>query len=215
MTDRVPVGVLLSGRGTNLQALLDACAQPGFPARVAVVLSNRRDAGGLQRARDAGVPATWIPHRGKARADHEAELVAALEAHGCRWVCCAGYLRVLTPAFLDAFPGRVLNIHPSLLPAFPGLRGPDQARAHGARIAGATVHLVTPGMDEGPIVCQGACPVLPQDTDEALAARILRLEHQLYPRALRWAVEGRLSLDGRAVSVDLPPGEQTWAWLDA
>ena len=145
---RVPFGVLLSGSGTNLQALLDAAAQPDFPGRPAVVISNRRDAYGLERARQAGVPAVWIPHRGKDREEFDAELVATLRAHAVEWVALAGFMRLVTPTFLDAFPQRVINIHPALLPAFPGVDGQGQAHAYGVRIAGATVHFV-----DGASVC--------------------------------------------------------------
>lgn len=208
----VRVGVLLSGGGTNLQALLDSCAEPGSPGQIAVVISNRRDAYGLERARAAGVPATWIPHRGKAREDFELELVAELQRQGVEWVCLAGFMRLLTGTFLSAFPGRVLNIHPALLPAFPGTHAQQQALEHGVRIAGCTVHLVDEGTDTGPIVAQGAVPVLPGDDLEALQARILAVEHQLFPRVLRWAVEGRLRVVDGAVHIELPEGEQAFVW---
>lgn len=208
----MPVGVLLSGSGTNLQALLDACAEEGSPARIAVVISNRRDAYGLERARAAGVPAVWIPHRGKSREDFELELVAELQRRGVRWVCLAGFMRLLTATFLAAFPGRVLNIHPALLPAFPGTHGQQQALEHGVRIAGCTVHFVDEGTDTGPIIAQGAVPVLPEDDLAALQARILAVEHRLFPRVLRWAVEGRLRIADRTVKIDLPEGEQAFLW---
>lgn len=204
---KVPVGVLVSGSGTNLQALLDACADPDFPARVAVVLSNRPGALALERARAAGVPTeVHLQREHPDRATYDRALVASLEAHGVEWVCLAGYMRLVTPAFLRAFPNRVLNIHPALLPAFPGLHAQEQAHAHGVRIAGATVHLVDEGTDTGPIVVQGAVPVLPDDTLPDLTARILRMEHRLYPLALRWAAEGRVRVEGRHVRLDLPPG---------
>jgi phosphoribosylglycinamide formyltransferase 1 len=185
---RVSVGVLISGRGSNLQALLDAAADPAFPARIAVVVSNRPRAMGLDRARAAGVPAVAVPSRGRSREDFEVELVRTLRDHHVHWVALAGFMRLLTSGFLDAFPRRVLNIHPSLLPAFPGLHAQAQALAAGVRVAGATVHRVTPGTDEGPILAQGAVPVLPGDTDQSLSARILAVEHQLYPAALAAAV---------------------------
>lgn len=210
---RVAVGVLASGSGTNLQALLDACADPSFPARVAVVVSNRGQARALDRARQAGVAAVHLPkRREQPREAYDAELVAVLREHGVQWVCLAGYMLLVTPVFLQAFPERVLNIHPALLPAFKGLDGQGQALDYGVRIAGATVHLVTLDMDEGPIINQGAVPVLPQDDRDALQQRILAVEHRLYPQALRWAAEGRLRVEGRRVHVDLPPGEQTWTW---
>lgn len=211
--DRVPVGVLVSGSGTNLQALIDAAAAPDYPARVAVVIANRRRAGGLERARAAGIPAVCIPHRHyEQRADFEAAMTEVLRQHGARWVAAAGFMRILSPAFLADWRGRVLNIHPALLPAFPGVDGQGQALAYGARITGATVHFVDEGTDTGPIIAQGAVPVLPGDDREALAARILAVEHQLYPLALRQAVEGRLTIEGRAVRVDAREGERNWIW---
>ncbi len=210
---RVPVAVLISGSGTNLQALIDACASDDFPATIAVVVSNRRDAFGLERARQAGIPAVWIPHRGKARAEFDGELVACLQAHGVEWVCLAGFMRIVTEVLLGAFPGRVLNIHPALLPAFPGTHGQAQALGGGVRIAGATVHFVDGGTDTGPIVAQGAVPVLPEDDEDALKQRILRVEHRLYPQVLRQAAEGRLRVEGRTVHVDLAPGETSALFL--
>ena len=210
---RVPVGVLASGGGTNLQALLDAEEDPDWPARIAVVVSNRADAHALERARQRGVPAIHLPRRrDQPREAHDAALVQVLTEHGVQWLCLAGYMLLVSPVLLRAFPDRVLNIHPSLLPAFPGLHAQAQALAHGARIAGCTVHLVDEGCDTGAIICQGAVPVLPDDDALRLAQRILAVEHRLYPRALAWAVEGRLRMEGRRVHVDLPPGEHPWLW---
>lgn len=204
MTERVPVAVLVSGSGTNLQALLDATAAEDHPARIAVVLADRPKAFGLQRARDAGVPTELVLKRDHPdRAAYDEALVAALRRHGVQWVCLAGFMKLVGPAMLAAFPGRILNIHPALLPAFPGLHGPRQALAAGVRIAGATVHLVDEGMDTGPIVVQGAVPVRADDDEASLAARILhQVEHRVYPLALRWAVEGRLSVHAGVVRVD-------------
>lgn len=210
---RTRVGVLVSGGGTNLQALLDACANPAYPAEIALVISNRAGVGALDRAAAAGVPARVLHHRGYAsRDDYDAALVAALRDAGVSIVCLAGFMRLVTATLLDAFPNRVLNVHPALLPAFPGLNGAEQAVAYGARIAGCTVHLVDVGTDTGPIVCQGATPVLPDDDATSLAAQVLQLEHQLYPRALRWLAEGRLRLDGRRVVIDGVP--DAWLWRD-
>lgn len=204
-TRRTPVGVLASGSGTNLQALLDATADPAHPARIAVVLSDRADAYALERARAAGVPAIHVP-RSRDRAEHDGRMVAHLRAHGVEWVCLAGYMRIVTSALLSAFPWRVLNIHPALLPAFPGLHAQEQALRAGVRITGCTVHLVDEGTDTGPILVQAAVPVLPEDDLAALSARILRQEHVIYPLALRWAAEGRVSVvDGR-LRLALPPG---------
>ncbi len=201
------VGVLLSGSGTNLQALIDACSQPSYPATLGVVISNRRDAVGLDRARNAGIPAVWIPHRRRSREEFEEALTTALREHGVTWVVCAGFMRILTDHFLSAWPQRVLNIHPALLPAFPGVDAQGQTHAYGVRIAGATVHFVDSGTDTGPIVAQAAVPVLPGDTREILQQRILQKEHRLYPMCLRMAVEGRLQVQGRQVLVDLVEGE--------
>lgn len=205
---KVPVAVLVSGRGSNLQALLDACADPAFPARIQVVISNVPGAYALERASAAGVRGVVVPSKGRPRDAFEADLLDA--AQGCEWVCCAGFLRVLTPTFLGAFPQRVLNVHPALLPAFPGLHGAAQALASGVTQAGATVHLVDTGVDTGPILAQGTVPVLDDDTEDTLAARILGVEHRLYPMALRWAVEGRIHVDGRRARVELRPGERRW-----
>ncbi len=206
---KTPVAVLVSGSGSNLQALLDAAADPAYPARIAVVLSNRPRAYALERAHRAGVPTEVLPHRGYARReDYDAALLERLAPHAPRWVCLAGFMRLLTPVFLDAFPWRILNVHPALLPAFPGIHGPRQALAAGVRIAGCTVHLVDPGTDTGPILAQAAVPVREGDDEAALAARILRTEHQLYPRVLRWAVEGRIHVEAPRAEIDLPTGEE-------
>ncbi|MDG1483275.1 MAG: phosphoribosylglycinamide formyltransferase [Myxococcota bacterium] len=207
---RQPVAVLISGSGTNLQALIDAASAPDYPAEIRVVISNRRDAFGLQRARDAGIEALWIPHRGRSRAAFEAELLEALSERSVSWVALAGFMRLLSEAFLSAYAGRILNIHPALLPAFPGVRGARQAVEYGVRIAGATVHFVDAGTDTGPIILQGAVPVLPDDDDDTLAARILTIEHQLYPRALALATSGQLRIEGRRVG--LPDGEPGLLW---
>ncbi len=204
---RVRVGVLISGSGTNLQALLDAASEPEFPAEIAVVVSNRADAGGLARAERAGVPTVVASHRGwPDRAAYDRHLVQILLDHDVAWVAMAGFMRVVTQAFIDAFPARILNIHPSLLPAFPGVDGQGQAFDYGVVVAGATVHLVEVGVDAGPILAQGVVPVLEDDSPERLRARILAIEHRLYPMALRWAAEGRITVDGRRAHVALPPG---------
>ena len=200
--ERLRVGVLASGRGSNLQALLDACARPDFPARIVVVLSDRERAQALERARAAGVEAVWI--NPKDFADREAfdrALVKAFEARGVELACHAGFMRILSPAYIRAFAGRALNIHPSLLPAFPGLHAQRQALEHGAKVSGATVHFTDEGVDTGPIVLQAAVPVLPDDTEETLAARILVQEHRLYPEAVRLFAEGRLVVTGRRVTI--------------
>ena len=206
---KVRVGVLLSGSGTNLQALLDACVAPDFPAAIEVVVSNRRSAFGLKRAEAAGIRTAWVPrNRFDTVEAWEDALVAALGE--VRWVACAGFMRLLSPHFLGHFPDRVLNIHPALLPAFPGVDGQGQAHSYGVRIAGCTVHLVDAGTDTGPIIAQGAVPVLPGDDRDTLQQRILAVEHQLYPRVLRWAAEDRLSVEGRTVHV--ASDEPSWVW---
>lgn len=196
--------ILISGRGSNLQALLGA----GLPECRIAVISNRPNAAGLAHARERGVATAVVDHRDYAlRADFDAALAEAIEIHRPDLVAMAGFMRVLGDAFVRRFEGRLINIHPSLLPAFPGLRTHAQALAAGVRIHGCTVHFVTPSLDSGPIVIQAAVPVLAGDTEEALAARVLDQEHVIYPRALRWFLEGRLSLNGAGrVRVD---GENT------
>ncbi len=184
--------MLISGRGSNMVALLRAAAAPDYPADIVAVLSNRPDAPGLALAAAAGVAAVAIDSRpyGRDRAAHEAALHAALLARDVRLVCLAGYMRLLTPFFVEAWAGRLLNIHPSLLPAFPGLDTHARALAAGVKLHGCTVHWVTQGMDAGPIVAQAAVPVLPGDDEDAVAARVLAQEHVLYPLALRLAAGG-------------------------
>lgn len=190
----VRVAVLASGSGTNLQALIDA--ELG-PAEITVVLANVPEAGALGRAERAAIPTELVDHRAvKPRAAFDAEIVRRLEAHRVDWVVLAGFMRVLTPVVLDAFPDRVVNIHPALLPAFPGIDGPGQALAAGVRIAGCTVHLVDAGVDSGPVLAQAAVPVYPDDTADRLKARILEQEHRLLPAVVRALAEGRLRRDG-------------------
>lgn len=199
---RLRLGVLVSGRGSNLQALLDACADPAFPAEVAVVVSNRADAYGLERARGAGVPAVVVPHRDFAdRETHEAAIDEALAGAGVGLVCLAGYMRLLTPWFVGRWRDRLINIHPSLLPSFKGLHTHERALAAGVRFHGCTVHFVRPEMDEGPIIVQAAVPVLPGDDADALAGRVLEAEHRAYPLAVRLLAEGRARVVGERVEV--------------
>jgi phosphoribosylglycinamide formyltransferase-1 len=196
------VGVLASGRGSNLQAILDACATPGFPARVVVVVSDRERAMALDRARAARIEALWVnPKDFEDREAFDRALVGELQARGVGLVCQAGFMRILSPAYVRAFAGRALNVHPSLLPAFPGLHPHRQALAHGVKVSGATVHFVEEGVDTGPIVLQAAVPVEPDDTEETLAARVLVQEHRLYPEAIRLFAQGRLKVEGRKVTV--------------
>ena len=183
------IGVLISGRGSNLQALIDAAAEGRLGGRIAVVISNVEGAPGLARARAAGIPAEVADHRGRSREDHDRALVARLRAHAVDLVCLAGYMRLLSAVMLAAYPGRILNVHPSLLPAFPGRDAVRQALEHGVKVTGATVHVVDEGLDSGPIVLQEAVPVEDGDTVETLAARVLEAEHRIYPRAVRLALE--------------------------
>jgi phosphoribosylglycinamide formyltransferase 1 len=187
------VGVLISGRGSNMAALLDAARDPDYPAEIALVISNRPHAPGLALALEAGVVALLIDHRrfGNDRPSHETAIDAALREAGVEIVCLAGYMRLLTPFFVRAWHGRMLNIHPSLLPAFPGLHTHERALAAGAKLHGCTVHLVTEAMDEGAILAQAAVPVLADDDADRLAARVLAQEHVIYPLALRIFAEGR------------------------
>ncbi len=197
------LGVLASGRGSNLQAILDAVAAGRLAASVRVVVSDVADAHALERARRAGLPAVFVDPRGPGgKAGFEGRVVEVLRAHGAACVALAGYMRVCGPALLAAFPQRIVNIHPSLLPAFPGLHVQRAALEHGARFSGCTVHFVDAGVDTGPIIIQAAVPVLDGDTEESLAARILRQEHQVFPRALQLLAEGRLRVNGRRVLVD-------------
>ena len=194
---RTRVGVLLSGRGSNFLALHEACHRGEVPAEIVVVLSNQADAAGLEKARELGIHTVAVPQKGLKRREHEEKLLEHLRAAGVEWVCLAGYMRLLTPHLIGAYPQRILNIHPSLLPAFPGLDAQRQAWEHGVRVAGCTVHLVDEHLDNGPIVVQRAVPVEDDDGVDEISARILREEHQAYAEALRrlltepWHVEGR------------------------
>lgn len=192
------LAVLISGRGSNLQSLIDATASGQLDATIAVVISNRPDAPGLIRAREAGIEAVCLEPRNYTDRDtYDRALVDTLRARGAGVVCLAGFMRLVGPPLLDAFPNRILNIHPSLLPAFPGVDAQRQAYAHGVRITGATVHLVTRELDNGPIVLQAAVPVLDDDTVDTLSARILIEEHRLYPQAVALVLDGRWSIVGR------------------
>jgi len=198
MNDTPAIGVLISGRGSNLQALIDAIAQGKLVARIAIVISNRPAAAGLERARAAGIETLVLEHRGYAsREQYDAAVAEALKSRGVRLVCLAGFMRLIGAPLLDAFPNAILNIHPSLLPAFPGVDAQRQALDHGVKIAGASVHLVTGELDNGPIVMQAAVPVLDDDTAETLSARILIEEHRLYPDAVRRVLEGGWRIEGR------------------
>jgi phosphoribosylglycinamide formyltransferase-1 len=192
----IALGVLVSGSGTNLQAILGAIRARTLDARVAVVVSNVAEATALDRARSAGAPAVVVDHKRFAdRTAFDAAVVQQLREHGVELVVLAGFMRLLTPVLLDAFPMRIVNVHPALLPAFPGIHGARQALAYGVRVAGCTVHFVDRGTDTGPIIAQAAVPVLEDDDEAALAARILEKEHELLPRVLQWMAEGRVSVE--------------------
>jgi phosphoribosylglycinamide formyltransferase-1 len=200
MTRRVRAAILISGRGSNMESLLQAAQAADYPARPVVVVSNRPEAGGLTRAAAHGVATEAIDHRRFAgRPAFEAELDARLKAHDVELVCLAGFLRLLTAPFVEAWRDRIINIHPSLLPAFPGLDTHERALAAGVRFAGCTVHVVRPETDSGPIIAQAAVPVLPGDDADILAARVLGAEHRLYPAALALYASGRARVDGEAI----------------
>ena len=192
------LGILISGRGSNLQAIIDAIAEGRLDATIALVVSNRADAAGLERARKAGIETLYINHKDHgSREDFDRAVVAALKKREVSLVCLAGFMRLLSAAFVKAYPNAILNIHPALLPAFPGLDAQHQAWEHGVKVSGATVHIVTPELDAGPIVLQATVPVRDDDTPAALAERILVEEHGLYPEAIAIMLDGRWRVEGR------------------
>ena len=192
------LGILLSGRGSNFLAIAEAIREGRLPgAEIAVVLSNLPDAAGLEAARKLGLPAIAIPSVGRKRAEHDAEMIAALREHRVHLVCLAGYMRIISPEFVRAFPNRILNIHPALLPAFPGLDAQAQALEYGAKVSGCTVHFVDEQMDHGAIILQRVVPVLDEDTAESISARILEQEHIAYTEAIARVLSGEYHLSGR------------------
>ena len=202
--------ILISGRGSNMVAIADACAAEGWDARIAAVISNRPDAAGLDHARAQGIPTAVVNHRDfDGREAFDAALAQVIDAFAPDLVVLAGFMRILTPGFVQHYAGRMLNIHPSLLPAFPGLHTHRRAIEAGCKVAGTTVHVVTPELDHGPIVAQAVVAVRPDDTEDTLASRVLAMEHRLYPRAVRWWVDGLLdhTADGRIV---LRTGASQW-----
>jgi phosphoribosylglycinamide formyltransferase-1 len=202
MTDPLALGVLLSGSGTNLQALIDAIAAGRLHARIAVVISNVPDALGLERARAHGLTAVVVAHREAAsREAYDARLVEVLRAHGVALVVLAGFMRLVTRVLLNAYPTGVVNVHPALLPAFPGLHAERRALTHGARLTGVTVHFVDEETDHGPILAQAAVPIMPDDTEATLHARVQRQEHRLYPFAIQLIAQGRVRVEGRHVVI--------------
>jgi phosphoribosylglycinamide formyltransferase-1 len=212
----IAVGALISGAGTNLQAIIDRIAAKRLDCDLRLVVSNRADAAGLRRAAAAGVATRVIDHRGfPRREDFDRALVAALREAGVELVVLAGFDRLITPIFLDAFPQRIINIHPALLPGFTGLHAQRQALAYGVKIAGASVHFVDEHTDHGPLIVQGAVAVAPDDTEETLRERILAVEHEIYPLAIQMFAEGRIQVEGRRVIVrgirsPLPPPLVSW-----
>jgi phosphoribosylglycinamide formyltransferase-1 len=198
------LGILLSGRGSNFEAIADSIAAGRLDAEIAVVAGNRAAAPGLEAARRRGLPAAAIPALGREREVYDSVLVETLRSYGVELVCLAGYMRLLSAVFIQAFPGRILNIHPSLLPAFPGLDAQHQALEHGVKITGCTVHFVDEQMDAGPIVMQAAVPVLDEDSVQSLSERILAEEHRIYTEAIRTVLTGAYRLEGRRI-VRAPP----------
>jgi phosphoribosylglycinamide formyltransferase 1 len=191
------LGILLSGRGSNFEAIASNVKAGKIPAQIAVVISNREEAPGLARARQMGLAARFIPSKGKEREAYDREVVAVLKEFRVDLVCLAGFMRILSPYFVREFPRRILNIHPALLPAFPGLDAQKQALEFGSKFTGCTVHIVDEGVDTGPIVCQAVVPVLDSDTAETLAARILKEEHRIYSEAICLMLEEKIRFDGR------------------
>ena len=199
------LGILISGRGSNFEAIADQIAARALEAEIAIVISNRPEAQGLQTARARGIEAVSIPSRGLDREVYDRMLLEELRKHDIDFICLAGFLRLLSATFIRQYPNRILNIHPSLLPAFPGLDAQHQALQHGVKITGCTVHFVDEELDAGPIILQTAVPVLDTDTVESLSSRILRQEHHLYSEALRLVLSGAFRIDGRRV-IAAPPG---------
>jgi phosphoribosylglycinamide formyltransferase-1 len=194
------LGILISGRGSNMQSIVRACERGEVPAEVALVVSNKATAPGIDWARQRGLPTAVYSHKDYSdRKDHDRAIVGALQEAGVEWVCLAGYMRLLAAPFIEAYKNRILNIHPSLLPSFPGLHGQRDALEWGAKVSGCTVHLVDLELDHGPIVVQRTVPVLEEDDEDALSARILEQEHQAYPEALRRLLGEKWRIDGRAV----------------
>lgn len=203
MNGKLRLGVFVSGRGSNLQALIDACTTPDYPAEIGLVISNVAGAYGLERAATSGIATRVIPHGTFAsRGDFEATLTAALREAGCELICLAGFMRLLTGPFVQTWWDRLINIHPSLLPAFRGLHTHERVLEYGARFSGCTVHFVRPAMDDGPIIVQAVVPVLADDDANRLAARILLQEHRIYPLAVRLIAENRIRLEGTRVRIE-------------
>jgi phosphoribosylglycinamide formyltransferase-1 len=214
MPRQVPLGVLVSGGGTNLQAIIDAIEEKRLDAAIRVVLSNRQDAFGLARAKNHHIPTAVLDHKKfSTREAYDEAMVAFLKERGVELVILAGFMRLLSPVLVQAYSNRIMNIHPALLPAFPGLHGQKQALEYGVRLAGCTVHFVNEECDQGPIIIQAVVPAYPDDTEESLSARILKQEHLIYPRAIQLYAEGRLRVVGRKVLVDGLPRDEDGALI--
>jgi len=199
------IAVLISGRGSHLKNLLDCCKSGEIPADIALVISNKSDAPGLRYPREAGIESVILPHKQfSSREDYDAEIVRILKDHQIDLICLAGFMRLLSPVFIRAFPLKIMNVHPALLPAFPGLHSQKQAIEHGVKITGVTVHFVDEGLDSGPIIVQKTIEVLPEDTEESLSARLLPVEHKAYVEAVRLFFENRLRVENRIVSFSAP-----------
>jgi phosphoribosylglycinamide formyltransferase-1 len=198
----VRLGILISGRGSNFEAIANRIAQRKLDAEIAIVISNRASAPGLEIARERGIPMRVIPSQGLEREAYDRLLIEELRTHDVELVCLAGFMRLLSATFVRAFPNRVLNIHPSLLPAFPGLDAQRQAFEHGVKITGCTVHFVDEFLDSGPIIIQSAVPVLDDDTVDSLSARVLAQEHSIYSTAIQYIVDGRVTIEGRRVRIE-------------
>jgi phosphoribosylglycinamide formyltransferase-1 len=199
---KLRLAVLASGGGTNLQAIIDHCHKGTLAAEIVLVVSNNPDAGALERAERAGIPQCCIDHRDFSdRAEFDRAVVAAIKMAGADLIVLAGFMRLISDVFLKAFPERIINIHPALLPAFPGLNVHRKAIDYGARFSGCTVHFVDSGVDTGPIIAQAVVPVLPEDDEETLAARILQQEHRIYPQAIQWLAENRIRIENRRVRI--------------
>ncbi len=213
MSKKLRLGALASGGGTNLQAIIDRCQDGSIDAEIALVISNNPDAGALERARRAGLKCLCIDHREfSSRQDYDRAVVKALQDAGVELVTLAGFMRLISEVFLEAFSGRIMNIHPALLPAFPGLHVQRKALEYGARFSGCTVHFVDGGVDTGPIIIQAVVPIRDNDTEDSLAARILEQEHLIYPQAIQLFSQGRLQVNGRRVKIE-PPLEPSPAAL--
>lgn len=215
MAEKLKIGVLASGGGTNLQSIIDGCQTGSINAEIVIVISNNPDSGALKRAESAGIMTQCIDHHSfETRDSFDREIVSTLEENQVELVVLAGFMRIISQRFLDAFPNRIMNIHPALLPSFPGLHVQQKALDYGARFSGCTVHFVDGGVDTGPIIAQAVVPVHDNDTEETLSARILVQEHKIYPQAIQWFAQGSLSVVGRKVVISSQTQQPTQALIN-